>query len=82
MITGQITVAERRDTLTYPELKAWVETRAMNVLLGRIDQMIDVERSNCERAESFDKLREAQGALRVLRIAKALPEILLNELRK
>lgn len=78
MITGTVAV-HRGEPFTRRELLDWIEARAMNVFTSRLDNMIETERGNCERAESLEQLKTAQGALAALRRVRSLPEILLNE---
>lgn len=78
-MTSNVRVIERGDAFTARELKDLTDSRAFNVLVRRIDKMIDDARNACESADSFERLKEAQGALRALRTVKQLPAILIRE---
>lgn len=82
MITGQVAVSGRGEPFTRRELQDWIDARAMNVFRTRLDQMIEAARTELETAGSIKQMRVAQGALKALRRAKQLPEIMLGELTK
>jgi hypothetical protein len=81
-LTGKLTIATRENPFGVRELREMVDSAAFNVFLKRIDQMIEVERGNCESAQELDMVRRAQGAIAVLRRVKKLPEILIGELNR
>lgn len=79
-MTGKITLVERGDVFEARELKDLAESRAFNVYARRIDRMIEDQRSACESAQTFEQLKEAQGALKVLKTVRQLPAILIREM--
>jgi hypothetical protein len=79
-MTGKINVVQRGDAFTAAEVKDMLQSRAWNMYGARLDSMIENFRAACERAETMDQLREAQGALKALRRAKELPDVILREL--
>jgi len=74
------TVAKRGDPFEAREIRELTESRAFNVYAARIDQMIEAYRSQCESATTMDEVKQAQGALKALRVVKELPHHLIHEL--
>jgi hypothetical protein len=81
-VIGKVNVVQRGDAFTAAEVKDMLESRAWNMYAERIDSLIENFRTACERADSMDQLRDAQGGLKAAKRVKELPEVILRELAK
>lgn len=81
MILGSaVKVLDRDEPLTIRELRDMVESRAFVAFGQKLNQLIEEERTKCEKAEQLEQWRKAQGALAVLRTVRELPKTLEREL--
>jgi hypothetical protein len=75
-----VNVLDRDERLTIRELRDMVESRAFAAIGQKLADMIEVERTKCEKAETPVAWRKAQGALAALRAVKTLPKIIEQEM--
>jgi hypothetical protein len=55
--------------------------RGWEMIRERLEQMLEAERSTCEQTDSTRAAVRSQGAVRALRTALRIPEILALEIR-